>query len=147
MEVTASGGIHILAIFDTDKRSADVTALLGAVGYRGSRGASGIAADAAPIRVVEAISRAGALPILAHVDGPSGAWKLEGNTLAPLLDFAGLFAMEVDDPHAGEPELYRRRKLSWTKVLGSDSHHSASQTGGHFPGSHYTWGQDGEPVA
>ena len=139
VKVTANGGIHILAIFDTDKRSADVTALLGAVGYRGSRGASEVAADAAPIGVVETISKVGGIPILAHVDGPSGAWKLEGHTLAPLLDFAGLFAMEVSDPHAGEPELYRRRKLSWTKVLGSDSHHSASQTGGHFPGSHYTW--------
>ena len=139
VEVTANGGIHILAIFDTDKSSDDVTRLLGAVGYHGSRGASEVAVDAAPIRVVEAISKAGGIPILAHVDGPSGAWKLKGDTLARLLDFAGLFAMEVSDPHAGEPELYRRRKLSWTKVLGSDSHHSASQTGGHFPGSHYTW--------
>ena len=139
VEVTANGGIHILAVLDTDKSSDDVTRLLGAVGYHGSRGASDITADAAPISVVEAISKAGGIPILAHVDGPSGAWKLEGNTLTPLLDFAGLFAMEVSDPHAGEPELYRRRKLSWTKVLGSDSHHSASQTGGHFPGSHYTW--------
>ena len=139
VEITANGGIHILAVLDTDTSSDDVTRLLGAVGYRGSRGASDSAADAAPISVVEAISRAGALPILAHADGPSGAWKLAGNTLAPLLDFAGLFAMEVCDPHAGEPELYRRRKLSWTKVLGSDSHHSASQTGRHFPGSHYTW--------
>ena len=139
VEITATGGLHILAVLDTDASSADVTRLLGAVEYHGSRGASDIAADATPISVVEAISRAGGLPILARVDGPSGAWKLEGNTLAPLLDFAGLLAMEVGDPHAVEPELYRRRKLSWTKVLGSDSHHSASQTGGHFPGSHYTW--------
>ena len=139
VEITANGGIHILAVLDTDKRSADVTTLLGAVEYHGGRGASDVAADSAPIGVVEAISKAGGIPILAHADGPSGAWKLEGNTLAPLLDFAGLFAMEVRDPHSVEPELYRRRKLSWAKVLGSDSHHSSSQTGGHFPGSHYTW--------
>ena len=139
VEVTANGGIHILAVLDTDKRAADVTTLLGAVGYHGGRGASDVAANLAPISVVEAISKAGGIPILAHVDGASGAWQLEGNTLAPLLDFAGLFAMEVSDPHAEEPELYRQRKLSWAKVLGSDSHHSASETGCRFPGSHYTW--------
>ena len=139
VEVTANGGTHILAVLDTDKRSADVTTLLGAVGYHGDRGASEVAANLAPLSIVEAISRVGGIPILAHVDGASGAWKLEGNTLATLLDFAGLFAIEVSDPHSEEPELYRRRKLSWAKVLGSDSHHSASETGCHFPGSHYTW--------
>ncbi len=139
VEVTANGGIHILAVLDTDKRAADVTTLLGAVGYHGGRGASDVAANLAPLSVVEAISKAGGIPILAHVDRASGAWQLEGNTLAPLLGFAGLFAMEVSDPHAEEPELYRQRKLSWAKVLGSDSHHSASETGCRFPGSHYTW--------
>lgn len=139
VEITANGGIHILAVLDTDKSSDDVTTLLGAVGYHGGCGANEVAADLAPSDVVKAIGRAGGISILAHVDGPSGAWQLEGNTLAPLLDFPGLFAIEVRDPHFEEPELYRRRKLSWVKVLGSDSHHSASETGYHFPGSHYTW--------
>ena len=76
-----------------------MTTLLGAVGYHGSRGANDIAADAAPIGVVETISKVGGIPILAHADGPSGAWKLAGNTLATLLDFARLFAMEVSDLH------------------------------------------------
>ena len=35
VEITASGGVHILALLDVDKTSADVERLLGAVDYRG----------------------------------------------------------------------------------------------------------------
>ena len=139
VEITANSNIHILAIFDTDKNSADVTTLLGAVRYYGERGASDVAADSAPIGVVEAITDAGGIPILAHVDRPSGAWKLAGNTLAPLLDFPGLFAMEVVDVSSEKPDLYRQRKLAWAEILGSDSHHPTGGPDNRFPGSHYTW--------
>ena len=98
MEVTANGGTHILALFDASKGSDDVATLLGAVGYYGESGKSDVAANSAPISVVEAINKAGGIPILAHVDGTSGAWNLTGNTLAPLLDLDGLFAMEVVNP-------------------------------------------------
>jgi hypothetical protein len=139
MEVTANGGIHVLAVFDTDKDSNDVAQLLGAVTYHGTPGASDVAADSAPIAVVEAIGKAGGIPILAHVDRPSGAWGLSGNTLAPLFDADGLFAMEIRDPSADRPELYRQRKLAWAEVLGSDSHHPFGGGSCSFPGSRYTW--------
>jgi energy-coupling factor transporter ATP-binding protein EcfA2 len=146
VEITANGGIHVLGILDTGSASVDVAALLGAVGYHGERGASDVAAEKAPLGVVEAICNAGGIPILAHVDEPSsGAWGLKGNTLAPLLDFGGLFAMEVVDPYSEPPELYRQRKLAWSDVLGSDSHHPADGTGDRFPGSHYTWVKMAKP--
>ena len=139
VEITANGNIHILAIFDTNSNSADVTTLLGAVGYHGQRGASDVAANSAPIGVVEAITDAGGIPILAHVDRPSGAWRMAGNTLAPLLDFPGLFAMEVVEVSSEKPDLYRQRKLAWAEVLGSDSHHPTGGPDNRYPGSHYTW--------
>ncbi len=139
VEISAGGGVHILAILDADKSSADIAALLGTVGYRGQWGASDVAANSAPTGVVEAIGNAGGIPILAHVDGPSGAWGLAGSTLAPLLDAVGLFAMEVVDPRSVKPESYRQRRLDWAEVLGSDSHHPSQDTGTRFPGSHYTW--------
>ena len=145
VEITANGGIHILAVLDGAKGSADVTTLLGAVGYQGDRGASDVAADSAAIGVVKAISGAGGIPILAHVDGPSGAWGLAGNTLAPLLDLDDLFAMEVVDVASEKPELYRQRKLAWSEVLGSDSHHPHGHAGSRFPGSHYTWVKMSQP--
>ena len=146
VEITANGGIHVLGILETDSASADIATLLGAVRYHGQRGASDVAADMAPLNVVEAICKAGGIPILAHVDGPSGAWVLKGNTLAPLIDFGGVAAMEVVDPCSEPPELYRQRKLAWSDVLGSDSHHPAGGTGERFPGSHYTWVKMAKPT-
>ena len=146
VEVTANGGIHVLGVLDTDSASVDIATLVGAVGYRGERGASGVAAELAPLSVVEAICNDGGIPILAHVDEPSsGAWGLKGNTLAPLLDFGGLFAMEVVDPCSEPPDLYRQRKLAWSDVLGSDSHHPTGGAGDRFPGSHYTWVKMAKP--
>ena len=50
MEITANGNIHILAVLDTACGSTEVAKLLGAVGYKGTRGASDVAADASPIQ-------------------------------------------------------------------------------------------------
>ena len=146
VEITANGGAHVLALFDTDKGSADINALLGAVGYHGVRGHSDRAADESPIRVVQTIAEHGGVPILAHVDGPSGAWEqLPGSSLAPLLDCPALFAMEVVNGASTPPDLYRQRRLAWAEVLGSDSHHATGQTGQRFPGSHFTWVKMAEP--
>ena len=145
VEITASGGVHILAILDVNKTSADVSTLLGAAGYRGVRGMSNEAASA-PVDVVKAISAAGGIPILAHVDGTAGAWKLPGSTLKPLFDFDGLFAMEVVDTRREKPELYRQRHLAWAEVIGSDAHHpSGGDAESRYPGSHYTWVKMGTP--
>lgn len=145
VEITANGGTHVLAILDASKAAADVATLLGAVDFRGERGASDVAADQAPIGVVEAIVAAGGIPILAHVDGPSGAWNLPGSTLAALFDVDDLFAMEVVDATHARPGMYIKRRLAWAEVLGSDSHHPRGGAGARFPGSHYTWVKMAQP--
>lgn len=133
VEITANGSIHILAVLDAHCQSKHVEALLGAVSFEGTPGASDAAAKSSSIEVVEAICEAGGVPILAHVDGPAGAWELKGNSLAPLLDLEGLFAVEVVDPSHERPQIYRDRKLHWAEVVGSDSHNQASV------GKRYTW--------
>jgi DNA repair ATPase RecN len=146
VEITANGGVHVLAILDPSKTGTDVSQLLGAVRFHGTRGASDAAADASPKDVVEAIASSGGIPILAHVDGPAGAFTaLSGNTLAPLFDSARLFAIEVVDRGKPKPEVYRQRKLGWAEVLGSDAHHLAGSAGQRGPGSHYTWVKMGSP--
>ncbi len=138
VEITANGNVHILAVLDASCQSADVDALLGAVHFKGTRGASDSAAEKSAIQVVEAICAAGGVAILAHVDGPAGAWKLSGNTLAPLLDVEGLFALEVVDPSHKKPQIYGDR--NWAEVIGSDSHHPNKMHGAHYyPGARYTW--------
>jgi len=146
VEITANGGVHILAILDCSKNAADVAQLLGAVKFYGTRGASDSAANASVIEVVEGIVHAGGIAIPAHVDGPAGAFELvKGNTLQPLIDSPHLFAIEVCDSSKPKPEIYRQRKLDWAEVLGSDSHHAAGAAGQRFPGSHFTWVKMGSP--
>ena len=141
----STGGIHILAVMDARRTSADVAALLGAVGYRGEWGSSDAAATAGPTGVAESIVQAGGIPILAHVDARKGAWSLSGNALAPLLDVDGLFAVEVRDPDNSHPELYRQRRLGWAEIVGSDAHHPEGEPGERFPGSDFTWVKMAEP--
>ena len=145
VEITANGGIHILALFDPSKDGADVTGLLGSVGNQGNRGESSRAVNASPIEVVKKVVEAHALPILAHVDSPSGAWELSGNTLGPLLDCEELFAMELVDRGSRKPDLYRQKQLQWAEVLGSDAHHPSGPEGRRFPGSHWTWVKMAQP--
>ncbi|PIV33218.1 MAG: chromosome segregation protein SMC [Lysobacterales bacterium CG02_land_8_20_14_3_00_62_12] len=146
VEVTANGGVHVLAIFDPGCTATDVAKLLGAVKYHGVVGESAVAADCSPIEVVQAIASAKAIPILAHADSNAGAFTaLSGNSLAPLLDASELIAMELGNPNAAKPALYQSRKLAWAEVLGSDSHHPSGPVGGHFPGSHFTWVKMDQP--
>jgi PHP family Zn ribbon phosphoesterase len=146
VEITANGGVHILAILDCTKTAADVAQLLGAVKFHGTRGASDSAANASPIEVIEAINQAGGIAVPAHVDGPAGAFTvLNGNTLDPLLDSPSLFVIEICDPAKSKPEIYRKRRLAWAEVLGSDSHHPVGAGGQRFPGSHFTWVKMGIP--
>lgn len=139
VEITANGGIHVLAVLDPGKGTSDVATLLGASGYGGKAGCSDVAASKAAIEVVEAILDAGGIPILAHVDGPSGAGALPGNTLKPLRDLEGLLAVEVVDTDREIPGAYRKKRPAWAEVLGSDSHHPSGASTARFPGSHYTW--------
>ena len=139
VEITANGGIHVLALFGPDRESVDVAKLLGAVDYHGDWGETDTAADLSPIDVVEAIGESGGIPVLAHVDQDAGAWGLSGNTLSRLLDYDGLLVIEVVDRNSTKPQLYNQRKLSWSEVVGSDSHHPEGLPGTRFPGSHFTW--------
>jgi hypothetical protein len=140
VEVTANGGAHILAVFPPSATTADINRLLGAVGATTTAGTSDIAAREASVGVVAAIAQADAIPILAHVDRENSALETSGNTLEGLFSVPSLHAMEVTAKAWSPPQLYQDRKLTWSNVLGSDSHHPATHSSGQRgPGSHFTW--------
>jgi energy-coupling factor transporter ATP-binding protein EcfA2 len=147
VEITANGGVHILAIFDATVGTAEINRLLGAVHARAADGTSDIACDDAPIKVVAEIAAVGGIPILAHVDEPKGLFvEVTGNTLPPILESPDIIAMEQRTPTSPKPQAYIDKKVQWAEVLGSDSHHPTGGAGGdRFPGSHYTWVKMGEP--
>ena len=145
VEISVQGGAHLLAIFASETTTPDIDTLLGAVGFAGNKGSSGDVTKQSFAHVVEEIVQARGIAIPAHADGVSGLLKeFHGTTLEQALD-CGIFAMETVDPGGDKPQLYRDRKLRWTEILGSDSHHPSGNRGQRFPGSHFTWVKMGEP--
>lgn len=145
VEISVNGGVHLLAVLASDKTTSDVDSLLGAVGFSGTKGASDGVTSKSFGDVVAEIVRAGWIAIPAHVDGDNGLYRLTGTTLAQALSCDGIFAMEVLDPSQPKPAAYTEKKLHWTEVLGSDSHHPYGNPGQQFPGSHFTWVKMGSP--
>lgn len=140
VEISVHGGVHVLAIFGPDTTSEDISALLGAVDFQGTKGCSDGVTTKSFVEVVRKIKEAGGIAIPAHVDRPSGLFsEITGTTLAQILDSNDISAIEVVEPLAEKPILYSERKLNWTEVLGSDSHHPMGPSGQRFPGSHFTW--------
>ena len=139
VEITANGGTHVLALFDPKKSSSDVSALLGAVQYRGELGKSSVAAGYSVIQVVEQVVKHGGIAIPAHIDKPRGLSELTGNTLEPLLTSKDIYAVETVDTSSEKPQLYQQHALHWAEVLGSDSHGPTEADNQRGPGSRYTW--------
>ncbi|MCP4679219.1 MAG: ABC transporter [Deltaproteobacteria bacterium] len=146
-EISVNGNVHVLAILDPDRKSsADIDSLLGAVGFRGTKGSGDACTEHSLRDVISEIDKAGGIAIPAHVDEPKGLFEEQhGTTLGQALDLEDIFAMEVCDSCSTKPQLYSDRKQRWTEVLGSDSHHPTGQGTQRFPGSHYTWVKMGAP--
>ncbi len=145
VEISVHGGVHFLAILDPSKTTSDIDSLLGAVGFTGTKGRSDGVTSKSFTEVVNEIEKAGGIAIPAHVDGENGLFRLTGTTLNQALECGSICAMEVVRSSSQRPAAYQEKKLHWTEVLGSDSHHPQGSAGQRFPGSHFTWVKMGEP--
>lgn len=152
VELSVQGGVHLLAIFDLDKGTADITELLGAVGFDGTRGATDGVTRRSLVEVLEIVEKRGGIAIPAHADQPkgllhlkdrnSGQSVLDSTTLSQILESGRILAMEWIDPNTPKPQSYGDLKLNWTEVLGSDCENFR---GLHPPGSRFTWVKMGRP--
>ena len=146
MEISISGGIHLLAIFDPSKTSSDLDALRGAVEYGGTPGQNDDVTRKAFVDVVSTVTSAGGIAIPAHVDEEGGLFnRQQGTTLDQALNCKDIFAMELVDPAFQKPQLYIDKDLRWTEILGSDAHHPSGNAEQQYPGSHFTWVKMGAP--
>lgn len=145
VEISVQGNIHILAIFAPDKATSDIDSLIGAVGYRATRGKSDGCTERSAVEVINEIAKAGGLAIPAHVDQPSGLFiEYNRNTLDQVCKDPHVFAMELGDINYRTSNSYSAR-CNWAEVLGSDSHHPSGKDGLHYPGSHFTWVKMSKP--
>jgi hypothetical protein len=140
VEISVSGGVHVLALFDSHTTTEKIAALLGAVGFTGAFGRSDDVTTKSFPEVISEIVQNGGIAIPAHVDENNGLFmKFSGTTLKQAIECPDLFAMELVDSTWAKPEIYADNKTSWTKVLGSDSHHPTGNAGQQYPGSRFTW--------
>ena len=147
VEISVSGGIHMLAIFDPTKTRSDIDSLLGAVGFPAkNHGTSDACTEESPQKVARKIHEVGGLAIPAHADDFSGIFKvLPGTTLKGLLEDRCLSAIEIVDMAYREPVIYRESGLNLPYVVGTDSHHPSGTSAQNLPGSRFTWVKMGQP--
>ena len=123
VEISASGNVHILAIFGQEKDGNDISILLDAVEYTGAKGKSDEVTTVSATKVISEISKRGGIAIPAHVDKDKGLFRvLNGGTLSKVLDNPNILAMELLDCTYQKPQMYIDKKKKWTEVRGSDTH-------------------------
>ncbi len=95
VEISASGNIHILALFDPSAGTAEIQTLLGAVRFPAAHiGTTDAVSPDSVEDVIKAIHAAGAVAIPAHVDKPSGLFSLTGFTLTQAIKTEGLWQLK-----------------------------------------------------
>jgi len=146
-EITANGGVHVLAILGPEKGTCDIDTLLGAVGIQGAaRGSLEAVTEQSFVEVAGRIRAAGGLVIPAHVDGESGLFRrVQGATLKQVLACKDVLAAELFDSGFEKPAVCAQGNAAWSEVLGSDCHHPSGDDGQQYPGSHFTWIKMGHP--
>lgn len=139
VEVTATGGIHILGVFDPASDADIVNQALTLCRYAGTRGASDQTANMTVADVATEIAQLGGICIPAHADQPRGILRMDERELAALAGSSHLMAVEVvDDTQVGIAE-----RFGWVPVLGSDAHHLTTNScpsgiEAKAPGTHLT---------
>ena len=140
VEIGASDGVHILAIFGQDKDESHIDQLLGAVGSCDIKGKSSGLTSKSTTEIIDEIAKRGGIPIPAHVNQPKGLFKQrKGSTLEQVLENENIYAIELRESNYQKPELYGK-KLRWTEVVGSDVHNFSQERFGTF-----TWVKMDEP--
>ena len=141
VEISAHGGVHILAIFGRDEEGTDIESLLAEVGYRGTRGKSDAVTSKSITDVIDKISELGAIAIPAHVDKRNGLFEQPHiPTLKQMLENTSICAIELLDDNYEKPQLYSQKPLKWSEVKGSDTHNFRDPSFGNF-----TWVKMDEP--
>ena len=142
VEISVHGGIHVLAILPLESSTPDIDTLLGSVGFRGTKGTSDSVTEKPFDEVIAEITKCKGIAIPAHVDQPKGLFTvLQGTTLGSVLKNQSIYAVETVNLTDARPSLYTQMRITWSDVLGSDSHklNYDSASALPYPGIRFTW--------
>ncbi|TDU84012.1 putative AbiEii toxin of type IV toxin-antitoxin system [Kribbella voronezhensis] len=119
LELTVTGGTHILGIFDPACDAEVVNRVLTLCEYNGTRGHSDETANKTVVDAAAIINTEGGICVPAHADQSRGVFKIDSRDLETLIGSQSILAVEVvDDANVGKAE-----SAGWVPVLGSDAHH------------------------
>jgi hypothetical protein len=139
VEMTVSGGTHILGIFDPTCEAEVVNRVLTLCGFSGTRGHSDETANKTVVDAAEVIIGQGGICVPAHADQSRGVFEIDARDREALIASEFILAVEiVDDASVGEAE-----RVGWVPVLGSDAHHLTTDgcpdgVDAKAPGTHMT---------
>ena len=138
VEITANSNIHILGIFDPSKSTADISAVVGAAKFRGTKGDSNSVAEESAENIVDEIIKSGGVAIPAHIDMKAGLCQtVSGHTIKQICEKAN--AVEIIFPKDPERTVeapltrYNNQNINLPSVIGSDAHHPSKV------GRAFTW--------
>lgn len=153
VELSVTGGIHLLALFDPSATTSDIDTFLGLVEYEGAKGDPDGRTRKAILDVIEAIHARNGLAVPAHVDREKGLLEtregkpdaggrttrhliLDPTTVRHVLESPNILAMEQLERGADLSQVFVNVDPPWARVVGSDCHNFRQ---GPLPGSRYTW--------
>ncbi|NDL60835.1 AAA family ATPase [Phytoactinopolyspora sp. XMNu-373] len=139
VELTVTGGIHILGVFDPGCDAEIVNQALAVCRYTGTRGESDETANMTVIDAAAELVALGGLCIPAHADQARGVFGMDQRELTALATLPHVLAVEVVD----DAEVGTANRLGWIPVLGSDAHHLTTDScpeehEAKAPGTHLT---------
>lgn len=136
VEITANSNIHVLGIFDPYASSADISAVIGASKFRGTKGDSDSVAEESAENVIKEIISAGGVAIPAHIDMKAGLCQQHSaHTIRQVCKYANAVEIIFPDQERADAPLSRYKNLSieLPSIIGSDAHHPKDI------GRAYTW--------
>ena len=126
VEITANSNIHVLGIFDPLVTSADISAVIGASKFRGTKGDSDSVAEESAENVIREIISAGGVAIPAHIDMKAGLCQQHSSqTIRQVCKHANAVEIIFPDQERADAPLSRYTNLSidLPSIIGSDAHH------------------------
>lgn len=136
VEITANSNIHVLGIFDPNATSADISAVIGASKFRGTKGDSDSVAEESAENVIKEILSAGGVAIPAHIDMKAGLCQLSSShTISQVCKYSNAVEIIFPDQERTDAPLSRYTNLNvdLPSIIGSDAHHPNDI------GRAYTW--------
>lgn len=136
VEITANSNIHVLGIFDPRATSADISAVIGASKFRGTKGDSDSVAEESAENVIREIISAGGVAIPAHIDMKAGLCQQHSShTIDQVCRHASAVEIIFPDQERADAPLsrYKNLNIDLPSIIGSDAHHPNDI------GRAYTW--------